>query len=878
MLAGMRSPRSLVAILVFVPAIAAKAQDYDAVLFGGLSYRLVGPFRAGRCVTCTGVVGSPDKFYFGAVGGGVWVTENSGRTWTPIFDSVHAASIGAVALAPSDPNTIYVGTGEADMRSNIQQGEGMYKSTDGGRTWLHIGLEDTRQIGKVLVDPNSKNTVYVAALGHQYGPNKERGVFKTTDGGKTWTKSLYLSQNIGAIDLAMDPKDNKTILASMWQTRRPPWSVYPPSNGPGSGLYKTTDAGKHWKKVSGHGLPAFVGHIGLSFASGDRVYAVIDTNTKKGGGVYVSNNRGENWRQTTGDNRLWGRGWYFCKITADPKDPNTVYVMNTAMHRSTDGGKTFVPIKGSPGGDDYHALWINPSDTNRMVVSSDQGTVVSVDRGKTWSTWLNQPTGQFYHVVADDRFPYWVYGAQQDSGAMAVLTHSSHDIIDMHEWRPMSVGGESGTVAVDRLHPGTLIDNGGTIERLEDGWHKTVNPTAGKEGGPWRTTWTLPIAASPTDPKVFYTSHQCVFRSSDGGDSWKIISPDLTRETNTVPPNLDPTTAADSEGGPRRGVVYWLAPSPLKSGLLWAGTDDGLVWLTRDDGAKWDNVTPPGLTPWSKVGIIDASHFNADTAYAAVDRHRLDDNAPYVYRTHDGGRHWALVTTGLPKGEFVNVVREDPFRQGLLYAGTDWGVFVSFDDGDHWQALQLNLPHASVRDIVFGQNDVVVGTHGRAIWILDDASLLRQVSPSTASGSPVLFKPADAVLFVRGPGFDDGTPLPIEDPRADNPPDGAVIDYFLGRQAALVELSVTDSQGKLVRKFSSTDKIAPPDVSRITVAPFWMKSPTPLYTTRGGHRFVWGFGGRGGSIAAGDYTVTLTVDVTSTTQPLRLVPDPRDHR
>ena len=662
----------------------------------------------------------------------------------------------------------------------------------------------------------------------------------------------------------------------MWQTRRPPWSVYPPSNGPGSGLYKTTDGGATWREIKGHGLPDFVGRIGVSFATADRVYAVIDTNAEKGGGVYVSDDRGENWTQTTGDARLWGRGWYFGGITADPQDPNTVYVMNTAMYRSTDGGKTFVPIKGSPGGDDYHTLWINPTETRRMIVAGDQGTVVSVDRGTTWSTWRNQPTGQFYHVIADEQFPYWVYGAQQDSGAMAVLSRSNHDVINSREWRPMNVGGESGTVAVDRLHPGTLIDDGGTIERLIDGWHMSGQLPAADKNDPWRKTWTVPIAASPTDPKVFYASRQKVFRSGDSGETWQIISPDLTRETNTVPPNLDPTTAADSNGAPRRGVVYWLAPSPLANGMLWAGTDDGLIWLTRDDGAHWENVTPPQLTPWSKVGVIDASHFNTETAYAAIDRHRLDDNTPYIYRTHDGGKSWAPITNGLPPGEFVNVVREDPYRKGLLYAGTDWGVFVSFDEGDHWQPLQLNLPHTSVRDIVFAEDDIVIGTHGRAIWILDDASVLRQATHQMRGDT--LFKPADAVAFVRGPGFDDGTPLPIEDPQAQNPPNGAVFDYFLGEQAKTVTLTVKDASGNVVHTYSSDDKPAPPDLSRLNIAPLWVKPPLVLSTDPGGHRFVWGFGGRGPGVTPGDYTVTLNVDGREFTQAFRVVKDPRDHR
>lgn len=851
----------------------AAGQAVDPGLLGGLSYRLIGPFRAGRSLAGCGVPGNPDKFYFGAVGGGVWESENDGRTWTPIFDRMHAASIGAIAVAPTDPNTIYVGSGEADMRSDIQQGDGMYRSTDGGKTWSCIGLEDTRQIGQIVVHPRDGKTLYVAALGHQFGPNKERGVFKSTDGGTTWQHSLRIDENTGAIDLAMDPNDPSVLVAAVWQTRRPPWEVYPPSSGPASGIEKTKDGGQTWTRIVGHGLPASVGRIGLSWVhdkSGTRLYAVVDTNGKAGGGIYVSRNGGDDWTRTTADERLWGRGWYFGGITADPTNPDKVYVMNTATYRSTDGGKTFIPIKGAPGGDDYHTLWINPSDPKRMLLMSDQGTVVTVDGAKTWSSWWNQPTGQMYHATVDYRFPYWVMGSQQDSGAIAVPSRSNHDHIGMREWRPMSAGGESGTIAADRLHPGTVIDENGNIERLDDGWHKRVEPTQGKKGGPWRKTWTLPIAASPADPKVFYTSRQVVFRSGDSGGTWKIISPDLTRQTHVTPPNLDVPTAADIDSAPHHAVVFWLAPSPLKRGRLWAGTDDGLIWLTRDDGKNWENVTPPDLSPWSTVGVIDASHFDAGTAYAAVDRHRLDDNHPYIYRTRDSGKTWNLITHGLPEGEFVNVVREDPVRPGLVYAGTDWGVYVSFNDGTDWQPLQLNLPPASIRDLVFGGNDLVVATHGRAFWILDDLSMLRQIK--AGQSGTVLYDPAPAVAFVRGPGFDDGTPLPLEEPRGENPPNGAILDYYLASDASLVKITIRDGKGKEVAKYSSADRRAAPDPARLNIVPVWVRPGPMVGATAGGHRFVWAFNDR---TLTGDYTVDLDVDGKVVSRPLKVVPDPR---
>jgi len=876
------SPVRLPICLLLAGLLSASAagQTVDPSGFGGLHYRLIGPFRAGRSLAGTGVPGNPDKYYFGAVGGGVWMSENDGRTWTPIFDTEHVASIGAIAVAPTDPNTVYVGSGEADMRSDIQQGDGMYRSTDGGKTWSHIGLEDTRQIAKILVSRTDSKTLFVAALGHQFGPNKQRGIFKSTDGGETWQSSLFVDENTGAVDLSMDPNDPNVLVAAVWQTRRPPWEVYPPSTGPASGLFRSTNRGKTWYRIDGVGLPKAVGRIGLSWVlaratastrGGTRLYAVIDTNTSSGGGVFVSPDAGQTWTKTTGDTRLWGRGWYFGGITADPSNPDTVYVMNTATYRSTDAGKTFVPIKGAPGGDDYHGLWINPTDSKRMILTSDQGTVVSVDGAKTWSSWWNQPTGQFYHATVDNRFPYWVMGSQQDSGAMAVESRSNHETIGMREWRTMSAGGESGTIAADRLHPGTVIDENGTIERLQDGWHKRSDPTAGQKGGPWRKTWTIPVAGSPKDPKEFYASRQVVFRSGDEGNTWQIISPDLTRQTHTTPPNLDAPTAADIDSGAHHAVVFWLAPSPLDSKRLWAGTDDGLIWLTRDNGKTWENVTPSELTPWSTVGIIDASHFSADTAYAAVDRHRLDDNHPYIYRTKDGGKHWDLITHGLPEGEFVNVVREDPVRPGLLYAGTDWGVFVSFDDGADWQPLQLNLPPSSIRDLVFAGDDMAVATHGRALWILDDLSPLRQVQPAHIDGV-ALYDPAPAVAFIRGAGFDDGTPMPLEEPRCENPPFGAVIDYSLPRDAAKVQLRILDAKGKEVVRYASGDQPSPPDPSRLTIVPVWVRRPQALGVSAGGHRYVWGFSDR---TVPGDYTVELTVDGKVVTKKLKVVPDPR---
>ncbi len=863
-----------------VPARAAVNAD----LFGGLRWRNIGPLRAGRAITVAGVPGQPEKFYFGAVGGGIWLTENAGRTWTPIFDAEPVASIGAIAVAPSDPNVVYAGSGEADMRSDIQHGDGMYKSVDGGKTWSHIGLDDTRQIGRIVVDPKDANVAYVAALGHQYGPNAERGVFKTLDGGKTWSKILYKNENTGAIDLALSPSDPNIVFASLWQTRRPPWNVYPPSNGPGSGLYKSTDGGKTWAQIAGHGFPAGVlGHIGISIspANPNRVYTIVDTNEEKTGGVYRSDDGGATWTHTDGEGRIWKRGWYFGQITADPTNADEVYVMNTSTYRSTDAGKSFTAIKGAPGGDDYHALWIDPHDSNRMVLGGDQGVVVSVDGAKTWSSWYNQSTAQVYHVITDNRFPYWVYAAQQDSGAVAVPSRSIHSRISAYDWRPIDAGGESGTLAPDALKPGHVYGNSPTTyENIDTNWELSIDPTLKYPDTVWRNTWTLPIVVSPQNPRVLYTSRQRIFRSADGGRSWQLISPDLTRPLNVVPSNLDPATRADSTGLARRGVVYWIAPSPIRAHMIWAGTDDGLVWITRDEGAHWENVTPPSITAWSKVGVIDASHFDAQTAYAAIDRHRLDDNRPYIYKTHDGGKRWSMITSGIPSNESVNVVREDPKRRGLLYAGTERRVYVSFDDGAQWQPLQLNLPVASMRDITFNGDDVILGTHGRGIWILDDASPLRQIAG--VSGT-TLFKPAAA--YRTRPGSDQGTPLPLDEPGLPNPPNGAAIDYYIAGAGTPIVLSITDASGRTVRQWSSTDKAVSVDPRSLDIPMYWMHPQLPPSAQRGAHRWMWDlryagtgrgrFGRGGGPLAPpGTYAVHLRAGGKTYSQALIVRRDP----
>ncbi len=862
------------------------AGKFDSKLFQEMRWRSIGPARGGRVLGVAGVRGEPEVYYFGAVGGGVWETNDAGRTWNPIFDSQPVASIGAIAVAPSNREVIYVGSGEADMRSSISGGNGMYKSTDGGKTWAQIGLNDSRQIGRILVDPKDANRIFVAALGHAYGANAERGVYRSSDGGKSWKRVLFKDENTGAIDLAFEPGNPQTIYAALWQTRRPPWSVYAPSNGPGSGLYRSKDGGEKWEQVSGHGLPSEgLGRMGIAFAPSNpqRIYVVADA---KEGGLYRSDDGGQNWKKVSNDRRIWQRGWYFGEVSVDPKDPDTVYLPNVAAYRSRDGGATFEAWKGAPGGDDYHELWIDPDDPKRMILSCDQGAIVTRNGGETWSSWYNQPTGQFYHVATDSQFAYWVFGAQQDSGAAATPSRGKYASLNIHDWRPVDAGDENGYIAPDPLNRGVIY--GGTVSR-QDLSNEEIQqmPPMLAHSGTYRRAWTLPLVFSPTDPHVLYFGSQVLFRTADGGGSWQVISPDLTREEPGVPANLDAATAADAPVNKRRGVIYTIGPSYVKAGEIWAGTDDGLIQLTQDEGKTWKDETPSEITPWSKVTHIEASRFDAGTAYVAVDRHRLEDVKPYLYRTEDFGKSWKRISTGIPEGSFLNCVREDPVRKGLLYACTETGVYVSFNDGEDWQSLQLNLPITSVRDLVIHENDLVVATFGRGSWILDDMTPLRLINRQVETSDAWLFAPETA--YRLRPGWDEATPVPVDESLFNNPPDGAVLDYYLKEKSpSPIQLEIFDAARKLVRRFSSADKLTPTKAESVTFTMNWVHEPEPLPNEAGAHRFVWDlhyalpedihkslYLAEGPLVVPGNYSVKLTANGKSITQTLIVKMDPR---
>ena len=876
-------------------AAAPSAAAIDSQIADGLRWRCIGPFRGGRTVAAVGVSGHPATFYIGVNNGGLWRSNDAGRVWTPLFDDQPTQSIGAIAVAPSDPRVIYVGSGEGLQRPDLSVGDGIYRSDDAGHTWQHLGLRDGQQIPALAVDPRDAKRVFAAVLGHPYGANAERGVFRSVDGGAHWQAVLHPDDDTGAMDVVFDPADVNTLYAVLWAARQAPWEGGAGSLIERNGLFKSTDGGSTWQRA-GRGLPGAgdgVGRIGIATVAAvpGRLFAIVSS--AKNGGLYRSDDAGAHFTLVNADHRLCDRDGDFNEVRVDPSHPEVIYVANVMTWKSTDGGQHFTGFRGAPGGDDYHRFWIDPQDSNTILLAGDQGAVVTLNGGATWSSWYNQPTAQMFHVNADNHFPYRVMGGQQESGSAGVASRGDDGRITFADWHPVGVE-EYGYAVPDPLDADIVY--GGKIERFDWRTHdvQNVSPDPLRRGD-YRWVRTMPIAFSPADPHALYLAANVVFRTTDGGGHWDTISGDLTRPAPEVPASFGVFTAQDVEHGKHRGVVYALAPSPMSAALLWAGTDDGLIHVTHDLGAHWRDVTPARLTAWSKVSVLEASHFDSLTAYAAINRLRCDDLRPHIEATHDGGRTWTEIVVGIDTAAVVNAVREDPTVRGLLYAATERGVFVTFDDGAHWRSLQRNLPRSSVRDLVVKDADLVAATHGRGFWILDDVTPLRHAAEASAAPAAYLFAPAPT-WRVRENRWTD-TPLPPDEPAGENPPAGAVIDYRLPAGFhATVTLQVMDSAGAVIRAVHSTD---PPEDkgSDLNIPDYWIRTHRPLAATPGVHRFVWDLHAaplpvpklypiaatpaatpaepRGPWSLPGRYVVRLTAGMQVLERPLEVRADPR---
>ena len=865
-----------------------------------MRWRPIGPFRGGRTKAITGVPSQPSVFYAGAVNGGVWKTNDYGRTWTPIFDDQPTGSIGAIAVAPSDPNVVYVGSGEGLPRPDLSVGDGIYKSTDAGQTWTHLGLRDGQQIPMIVVDPRDANRLLVAVLGHPYGPNAERGIYRSTDGGRTFEKVLSRDDNTGGSDLELDPKNPDIVYACLWEQRQGPWEngAWAGTHG---GIFKSMDGGRTWKQLTS-GLPqegVVQADVAVAPSDPNRIYATVAN--PRSVGIYRSDDAGETWTRITDDARPASRigGGDLPVPVVNPKDRDTVVMASTVSWKSTDGGKTWSALRGAPGGDDYQRPWINPNDPNIIALASDQGAIVTVNGGQTWSSWYNQPTSQMYHVNADNAFPYRVCGGQQESGSACVSSRGNDGMITFREWHPVGVE-EYGYAVPDPLNDNVIY--GGKVTRYDRRIAQVQNiaPTPVRPAD-FRTLRTAPVVFSAVDPHVMFFASNTLWKTLNGGRSWQKISPDLTRATWDTPATVGAFRDQETAKPTQRGVIYTVAPSYVDLQRIWIGTDDGLIQTTSDGGATWHDVTPPDLKPWMKVSILDAGRHDALTAYAAVNTLRLDDMRPHLYRTYDGGKTWKAINNGIPEVAATDSIREDPQRKGLLFAGTEREVYVSFDAGDHWESLRLNMPATSVRDLIVHGDDLIAGTHGRGIWILDDVTPLRQVDSLQPSAlSSQLFKPQVAYRVRQNTNTD--TPIPPDEAAGKNPPDGAIINYALARDAQSVTLDILDAAGKSIRRYSSEDTPAPPAAANAPVPLYWYRPPQPLSKSAGLHRFTWdvhyqsltGIGGRGAGglpiaavpqdtvpvpiapwAAPGGYTVKLTVDGKSYTQPLTLKMDPR---
>jgi photosystem II stability/assembly factor-like uncharacterized protein len=879
----------LIAFTIVFGVGQIRAGEFDSIL----RWRNIGPYRGGRTRAICGVPSQPNVFYMAPVNGGIFKSIDYGRTWVPIFDDQPTASVGAIAISISNPNVVYVGSGEGLHRPDLSVGDGVYKSTDAGQTWTHLGLRDGQQIAQLAVDPKNPERIFVAVAGHPYGPNEERGVHRSLDGGKTFEKVLYRDENIGASDVQIDPSNSQIVYAALWESREGPWEngVF---NGDGGGIFKTLDGGKTWRQLT-KGLPGNIVQANIAIAPSAPKTLFAAVRTKTIAKLYRSDDAGETWRGTTDDPRpgLGIGGGDLPVVRFDPKNSQIVYSASVVCWKSTDGGKTWDGWRGAPGGDDYQNVWINPNNPVIILLGSDQGAIVTVNGGKSWSSWYNQPTAQLYHVSADNGFPYRLYSGQQESGSVGIKSRGDEGEITFRDWKPVAAE-EYGYVVADPLDPDIII--GGKLTRFDrrTGQAQNILPVP-VQTEDFRMLRTEPVVFSPFDPHLLFFAGNTLWQTRDRGDHWEKISPDLSRPNYELPASIGKYKEEATQQAHRRGVIYTVAASPLEQDRIWCGTDDGSIHLTTDGGKTWTNVTPAGFSAWQKISLIEAGHFDSNTAYAAVNTMRIDDLRPHIFATHDSGKTWTEIANGIPAGQIVNAVREDPERKGLLFAGTEKGVYVSFDDGANWESLRLNLPASSVRDLIIKNGDLVVATHGRGFWILDNITPLRQLNRN--QHEDLLFKPKTA-LRVRA-NLNTDTPLPPDEPAGENPPDGAIIDYFLSKDAsAPVTIEVKDRKGQSVRKYSSADAPVEANPKRLKIPSYWIRPLQSLSTKAGMHRFLWDMHyipvrdvapefpisatyrntapeATSPWVAPGDYNVTLTVGGKTFSQPLKVVMDPR---
>ena len=887
----MQSVRNAIVIgfAIFLATTQARAGEFDSIL----RWRNIGPYRGGRTRAIAGVPSQPNVFYMAPVNGGVFKSIDYGRTWTPIFDDQPTASVGAIAVSISNPNVVYVGSGEGLHRPDLSVGDGVYKSTDAGTTWKHLGLSDGQQIPQLAVDPKNPDRVFVAVAGHPYGPNEERGVYRSLDGGKTFEKVLYRNENVGASDVVIDPGNSQVVYAALWESREGPWENGA-FDGDGGGIFKSTDGGKTWRQLT-KGLPGNIVQANLAIAPSAPKTLFAAVRTKTISKLYRSDDGGETWSGTTDDPRpgLGIGGGDLPVVRFDPKNPQIVYSASIVCWKSTDGGKTWEGWRGAPGGDDYQNVWINPDNPDIILLGSDQGAIVTVNGGKSWSSWYNQPTAQLYHVSADNTFPYRLYSGQQESGSVGIKSRGDQGEITFRDWQPVAAE-EYGYVVADPLDPDIII--GGKLTRFDrrTGQAQDILPVPVQTEG-FRMLRTEPVVFSPLDPHLLYFAGNTLWQTRDRGNHWEKISPDLSRPNYELPVSIGKYKQDATKQAHQRGVIYTVAPSPLDANRIWCGTDDGLIHLTTDGGKTWTNVTPPSISAWQKISLIEAGHFDSNTAYAAVNTIRIDDLWPHILATHDSGKTWSAIANGIPAGQVVNAVREDPERKGLLVAGTEKGVYVSFDGGANWESLRLNLPASSVRDLIIKNDDLIVATHGRGFWILDNITPLRQFNRNQRED--LLLKPQSA-LRVRA-NLNPDTPLPPDEPAGENPPDGAMIDYFLLKEASgPVTIEIKDGKGQLVRKYSSTDTPVEPNPKRLRIPSYWIRPLQSVSAKAGMHRFLWDLHytpiagvepefpmqatyrntpptATSPWAVPGNYTVTLTAGGKTFSQPLTVEMDPR---